>query len=57
MFEAETVSETSDYNTILTPLIAREDFVAFEPNFKLARQHLVWTFNTKFHRNTSVVLR
>jgi hypothetical protein len=29
MMEAETTSETLDCNSILTPLIAREDFIAF----------------------------
>jgi hypothetical protein len=34
--EAETVFETSDYNTILTRLIAQEDFISFSrrENFK-----------------------
>jgi hypothetical protein len=32
--EAETVSETFDYNTILTRLIGREDFIAYLTLFR-----------------------
>jgi hypothetical protein len=51
--EAETVSETLDYNSILTRLIARKDLIAFS---SLSSDCFQPTVSTAMYKRNTIVL-